>query len=400
MRHERTDMTVTTLPAASDPRVVRAVTGSDFEYTFPAIKGVQAGREFFTSMCPLRLIPKLFLFDEVELMPELRAQRTLNRARIPEIAQYISGNPTSYTFSALTASINADVVFVPHDEDPHRRVGLLRVPMDAKFVINDGQHRRAAIEAALQENPSLGDESIAVVFFLDAGLKRCQQMFADLNRHAVRPSKSIGVLYDHRDRSAAEARLLIMTVPLFAGMVEVEASSLAKRSRKLFTLSSVFGASRALLEGIGESDAVESSMVDEDDPRVRIARTFWETLGEQFPEWSAVRAGTMHAVDVRTEFLHTHSIVLTALGRIGNTLLREREGSADWIAPLRDLHRVDWRRANTALWEGRAMVGGRVSKAAGQVLLTTAVIRSELGLPLPEEERAVLDCPSADPESI
>ena len=393
-------MTVTTLSAASDPRVSRAVTSSDFEYTFPAIKGVQAGREFFTSMCPLRLIPKLFLFDEVELMPELRAQRTLNRARVPEIARYISGNPTSYTFSALTASINSDVVFVPHDEDPHRRVGLLRVPMDAKFVINDGQHRRAAIEAALQENPGLGDESIAVVFFLDAGLKRCQQMFADLNRHAVRPSKSIGVLYDHRDRSAAEARLLIMTVSLFAGMVEVEASSLAKRSRKLFTLSSIFGATRALLEGVGSPDPIEVSMVDEDDPRVRHARLFWETLGTQFPEWSAVRAGTMHAVDVRTEFLHTHSIVLTALGRIGNTLLHDHGEAEDWIGPLRELHRVDWRRANTALWEGRAMVGGRVSKAAGQVLLTTAAIRGKLGLSLPEEERRALDDPVPGSESV
>ncbi|GIU78070.1 MAG: hypothetical protein KatS3mg005_1308 [Bryobacteraceae bacterium] len=55
---------------------------------------------------------------------------------------------------------------------------------------------------ALRECPDLGDETIAVVFFLDIGLKRCQQMFADLNRYAVRPSRSIGILYDHRDDSA------------------------------------------------------------------------------------------------------------------------------------------------------------------------------------------------------
>jgi DNA sulfur modification protein DndB len=35
-----------------------------FEYVFPAIRGVQAGREYFVSMCPLRLIPRIFLFDE------------------------------------------------------------------------------------------------------------------------------------------------------------------------------------------------------------------------------------------------------------------------------------------------------------------------------------------------
>jgi DNA sulfur modification protein DndB len=63
--------------------------------------------------------------------------------------------------------------------------------MNAKFVINDGQHRRGGIEAAPRENPDLGDETIAVVFIMDVGLKRCQQMFADLNRYAVRPSTSL-----------------------------------------------------------------------------------------------------------------------------------------------------------------------------------------------------------------
>ena len=44
-----------------------------FGYVFPAIRGIQAGREFYVSMCPLRLIPRIFLFDEDELRPELRA---------------------------------------------------------------------------------------------------------------------------------------------------------------------------------------------------------------------------------------------------------------------------------------------------------------------------------------
>jgi len=47
-------------------------------------------------MCPLKLIPKIFLFDENEIPPELRAQRVLNRARVPEIAKYIAENPHEY----------------------------------------------------------------------------------------------------------------------------------------------------------------------------------------------------------------------------------------------------------------------------------------------------------------
>src|SRR5262249_22624509 len=154
------------------------------------IRGIQAGREFYVSMCPLRLLPKLFLFNEAELVPELRAQRSLNRGRLPEIARYISANRNSYVFSAITASVDADVRFataVAKGNDPGM-IGSLHVPMSARFIINDGQHRRAAIEMALRDCPELADESIAVVFFLDRGLERCQQMFADLNRYAIRPS--------------------------------------------------------------------------------------------------------------------------------------------------------------------------------------------------------------------
>ena len=69
-----------------------------FEYIFPGIRGVQASREYYVSMCPMRLIPKIFLFDEEELVPELRAQRVLNKARLPEMARYMVDHPKDYYF--------------------------------------------------------------------------------------------------------------------------------------------------------------------------------------------------------------------------------------------------------------------------------------------------------------
>ena len=63
-----------------------------YTYTFPALRGIQAGNEYYVAMCPLKLLPKIFLFDEAPIPPELRAQRTLNQARIPEIAHYIIDN--------------------------------------------------------------------------------------------------------------------------------------------------------------------------------------------------------------------------------------------------------------------------------------------------------------------
>ena len=185
-----------------------------FECSFPAIRGIQAGREYFVAMCPLRLVPRMFMFDEEELTAELRAQRTLNKSRVPEIARYLIDNPDSYVFSALTATVDADFEFEPASHVAPD-VGTLRIPMEAQFIINDGQHRRAAIEQALRQTPDLGRETIAVVFFSDIGLRRSQQMFSDLNRYAIRPSTSISILYDHRDGGAELARRLVADAHAF-----------------------------------------------------------------------------------------------------------------------------------------------------------------------------------------
>ena len=221
---------------------------AEFTHTFPAVRGVQAGRPCYIAMCPMRLIPKIFLYDEVEVPPELRAQRTLNRARIPEITDYLISNPNDYTLSAITASVNSVVHFEPLADTGHAvNVGVLTIPMDAQILINDGQHRRAAIEEAVKSYSELGHDSIPVLFFIDEKLKRSQQMFADLNTHAVRPSDSLSTLYDQRNPSSELARHVVSSIECFKKLTELEKSSISNRSVKLFTLSSIKLSSRSLL---------------------------------------------------------------------------------------------------------------------------------------------------------
>lgn len=352
-----------------------------FGYVFPAIRGIQAKREYYTSMCPLRLLPKLFMFDEEEMPVELRAQRTLNKSRLPEISRYILDNPDGYVFSSITASIDAEVRFEPIGESGESsRVGLLRVPMDATFIINDGQHRRAAIEMALRNNPELGDESIAVVFFLDRGLGRCQQMFADLNRYAIRPNKSITVLYDQRDDKANLAKLVVLKSDFFRDLVELGRSTLSKRSRSLFTLSSIYHANTELLEKMELPDREAAA---------KISSEFWHELSAVFPEWKLVRTRSITSGDVREGFIHSHGVVLQALGRIGNVLLREHPNN--WKKRLSLLQKISWAKSNASLWEGRAIVGGRVQKSSQNVVLTVNAIKEHLGLPLNDEEQRAED---------
>lgn len=343
---------------------------------FPVIRGLQARREYFVAMWTLRMLRQISIFDEDELPPELRAQRTLNKARIPEISGYILDNPNDYVFSALTVSIDSKVEFEPLPGQD--KLGILRVPMDARFIINDGQHRRAAIIEALEQKPELGYETIAVVFFLDIGLERCQQMFADLNRYAIRPSRSLGLLYDHRNDKARLAKLVILKSDVFRDIVDMEKSSLAKRSRKLFTLSAFHNACADLIEGMATGNLTDDAS---------LARDYWESVADNFPSWGQVREGRIPASEVREGYIHSHGIALQAMGKAGNALFKKHP--QDWKKRLKALQNIDWSRSNAETWEGRAMIGGKVSKVSTNIILTTNIIKQALFLPLDDMQQKV-----------
>ncbi|MBI1293690.1 DNA sulfur modification protein DndB [bacterium] len=347
-----------------------------YNYQFTALRGTQSGREYYVAMCPLKLIPKIFLFDEEEIPPELRAQRVLNRARIPEIARYIVENPHEYVFSSITACIDGEVQFEPLAERGYgRNAGVLTISMTSRFLINDGQHRRAAIEEALKHNPHLGDESISVVFFLDAGLERSQQLFADLNKHAIRPTRSIGILYDRRDQLAHLSRNLIEEVPIFRGLTETEKTTISNRSTKLFTLSAIYQATQSLLNKGGKDRFMKADQV--------LATQYWTTLGETIPEWRVMIQRDINASELRRDYVHCHGVALHALGIAGRTLIETYpETWGDKLAPLA---KMDWLRTNP-IWEGRAMVRGKMSKAVDHVSLTANAIKQALGIPLMASE--------------
>nr|BDD46373.1 hypothetical protein 2 [Halieaceae bacterium] len=329
------------------------------------------------AMCPLRLIPKIFVFDEAEVPAELRAQRTLNKARVPEIASYLVENQKSYTISALTASVDANVEFLPiADTGPGQNMGTLAIPMDAQILINDGQHRRAAIELAISEAPELGHDHVSVLFFIDEGLERSQQMFADLNKHAVRPSDSISTLYDHRDQQSELARHLVRTVPVFSRLTEVEKTSISNRSTKLFTISSIKGASKALLNK-GSRDPISQEEMD-------VASDFWSSVTSAMPDWLAARDRNISSSELRLGYVHAHGVALQAIGMVGSSLLLMPE--KEWKKKLSGLAAIDWSRKNP-VWEGRSMVHGRMSKARVNVQLTSNYIKQSLGLDLSAAEQ-------------
>ncbi|WDE13494.1 DNA sulfur modification protein DndB [Thalassomonas haliotis] len=348
---------------------------NNYCYSFPAVRGQQAGKPFYIATCPLRIIPKIFMYNEDEVPAELRAQRTLNKGRIPEMTRYLLNSPDDYVFSALTASVGTNVEF--KDSPGSANIGILKVPMDAHILINDGQHRRAAIEEAVKENPELGQDNIAVLFFVDEGLKRSQQMFADLNKYAVRPSTSLSTLYDHRDQASELARYLGLNAKPFVGFTEFERSSISIRSSKLFTLSGIKQANKALF-GKGAKDGF-----NEDEQAKAVA--FWNKLNENMPEWQQVQSKTLSAAEFRQEFITAHGIGLQAIAHVGKQITALDATEQDRM--FSQLGKINWLKSNPA-WSNRAMQHGRLSKAVTNIFLTALEIKRQIGLNLTAEDIA------------
>lgn len=349
---------------------------NNFFYTFPAIKGNQAGREFFVIMCPLSILSKLFIFNDDELPPEHRAQRIINRTRIPEMASYIVNNPKDYVFSSLTASIDGKFEFEPLNVSFDEKIGTLKVSMDSRLLINDGQHRRAAIEEVLKDFPDLGEETISVVLFIDEGLKRSQQIFADLNKHAVNVSKSIGILYDSRDKIAMITKCLIDTNFNLRNFTDKENPSLSKLSNKLFTLSNIYETNKKLLRDLNYNDDIIIDFVNE----------FWNVLCTSMNEWQFVFNKEISASSFRGDYISSHGVVLEALGLVGNYLYKNNK--SNWQSILSKINKIDWNRTNLDDWEYRVIAtNGRIMKSATYVRLTNNLIKMKLNIELTKDEQ-------------
>jgi DNA sulfur modification protein DndB len=343
-------------------------TGSEV-YGFDALRGVQAGREYYVAMCPLKIIPKLFIFNEHELPAQLRAQRTLRESRVPQIANYVINNPKDYVFSSLTASVDGKMKFSPAPSvGENGKIGRLYVSMNCKMLINDGQHRRAAIEEALIQRPELGNETISVVFFEDKGLKRSQQMFADLNKHAVKPTKSLGILYDHRDTFAQFIVKLANALPIFNGKVELERTSISNRSTKFFTLNGISDATKNLLKP-------KSKNLTEAEQK--LTTEFWDEASKNIPEWNLLIEKKVSAWELRKEFVHAHTNLINALGMAGHVLVTQFPDN--WKQKLKGLQKIDWAR-DSPVWQGKLLLDGKMLKNRNGIKKAAEVILQACGV--------------------
>ncbi|MFK5893783.1 MAG: DNA sulfur modification protein DndB [Pseudomonadota bacterium] len=361
---------------------------SEITYTFPAVRGVQAKREFYSAIVAYKYLVKLFVFDSEDIVPaELRAQRNINHNRAKKLGQYIQDNPDTYVLPAITASISKEMIFESHGvAGSADRLGLLHIPMDAVFLLNDGQHRLEGIRSAIKENPKLKDETICVTIYFDCGLQRSQQMFADINSNQVKPSGSINALYNSRCPFNNFIQDLLNRMPLIKSKIEMETSSVGKKSMKLWSL---IGFSKFITQLTGLTANSYNDIIDSDSKRddlMCLIEKFMSGLNS-IPNWKGMIESNISAFDVRESMVISHAVFLEALGVMGRILLQMSTDSIAWKR-LDKLSKVDPNKSS-AMWDNRCVVLGRMQKTSDGVKGTAVQLVELTGLTLTPDLESV-----------
>jgi len=311
--------------------------------SLPAIRGKQGRYAYYTCTISLRDLLRVLAPIDKSIAPEMSAQRPLNEKRAYSLSEYIGKNE-NYTLPPITAS--ADKVSFASSRKGSA-VGTVTIKIDGKllFLCNDGQHRRRAIEIALEVYPHIATDTVSLVLYEDSNLPSMQQRFADLNS-AQPAARSVKLLYDLRRPS--KARTAVLKKP-FRGLVEMQAANALPQSEKLWTLS-----------GLDKTPNIDKT-------------AFWTTLLDALPGFDDLLAGRITAKDTRKKFIWAHNVALQGIGYFADKV------SADKLVAA-----IDWERSNPE-WENRAQRGSKMLATRRNAVLITNLLLQKLGLPLPPQ---------------
>lgn len=365
---------------------------------FDAARGKQGDIEYFVTTMHFGELAKTVGYAERDLgegaeMPlELARQRKLNIKRVrEEMKPYLLQNPDHF-FSALAVEVvrpgdqDHNIRFVPNPDNPD--FGRIMFDGTEQLDAVDGQHRLKAIQLAIQEQPELARESIAVVFLPHRSVERSQQIFSDLNRYAKTPSKTLNVLFEHREFPARVAKAWAKHSRAYRdGRTNMETNSLTVKSRHLITLSVLYECARELLAKDYANKKWDRAQLEAEADRVgrQFAEWYDEVVIAALPEIDKAIAGTLKPVELRERYVYPHSVGWRAIATAVRAAREQRPN--DWKDVVsRGLAAIDWTITNKE-WEGSAVVAGSMANRRQNIIRAATVVTLKLALDVSDTDR-------------
>ena len=361
---------------------------TDTHFIVPAIRGLQGGKVFYSSNLPMRNIADMVPAVDQSKKTEDRAQRQLNKSRAKKIVTYIEENPKDYVLPALTLSLiktgQRKTKFEPVAKG--ESFGELYIPKAHEILLNDGQHRHAAI----CEIGRAMHDTIALTIYDDIEVKQASQMFVDINQNAVKPAGSINTLFDSRDPWNALAVEVSKKAKILQGRTEYEKASVTGKSNKTFSLKTIVNFSQNLLPNTPSADSLDSnvnylvSILDELCDNITPWKGITKTLYDQ-DELNSTKDEPSYAQIYRVSSLSVSALALETLSvymreHMSQTFLKNTSSTEEERikAACEGVQGINWDK-DAPEWEGRCVRMGKIVKNKVSIILTSNRLLTEAG---------------------
>jgi DGQHR domain-containing protein len=314
------------------------------------LHGKEGNRTTYTAKLTFNQLVETFELVPSGVLPEtVKIQRDLIQSRTGKIKQYISNNK-DFVFPAVIAVVES------MDVSPSVLDGLVSVTLqvDPFRYLVDGQGRLSGIKLAIQEDPSLGSNTIDVKFIISQGVESDAQLFSDINTTPTRPNRSQCVAMDSRSVLNSFAKQLVQSSPILSDKICYSKASVTKSAtgQKLWTLNQVT-AFVLLLTGL---TAKEAEIELNDDGRIQYWTGFINAYLEKLCYSKAlygVLKGDASPTDIRQTTIIGTSVFFKSLALFGKIIMlnfiESGQPKADWsfMDSLRDIDlsvsNLEWR---------------------------------------------------------
>ncbi|MGI2023795.1 DNA sulfur modification protein DndB [Shewanella glacialipiscicola] len=362
---------------------------NDFSYKFGAVMGVQNDRIFYQATVPFRVLSSMLKLDDSFDVTK-RSQRLVNKGRGRAVAKYLQKNIDGfYVIPPLVGFIEGDFEFEKVPLDGFEGLGRMKVSLDSRFKLFDGQHRAFGIREAIAIAPELAQQNVSIMFFDGLTLSQRQQAFHDINFTQKTPAAALCIAYNERD-ALDKAVIHTFNQSNLRGFIEYEKNVASGDSSCVYSLKTlkdfainVIGTKELTDTNLALLECYTSALFG----TVNIPGyiTYIELINKQFAKF-----GFNAAKSIREHYIIGHAVTLKALGLLAKPLMDTYPD--DWPSRLMRLKDLSLWIKNSDEWRNRCVdPHDKMLSNAQAVRLTLYKLKELCGMALSDDEQQESD---------
>lgn len=297
------------------------------EIVVPSLKVESKNLVYYVSSVKLNIACKIFMgnFNNLE---------SLNLEKVSKIEKLILSNMNKLILDSFTVFFENEYKFSEILEN-NNFGNLILSLIDNNFYMFEDENLKVALNKVFLEEKSLKDESIIIVFLPVENIKNAKDLVLkissidNLHQEDIEPVFDIESTYKNNPFYESISYLL-ENLPTLKNKIDFESTSLALRSKKLFTINNVLDVSTTLLDSFLALSTEEKS---------KLLLDFWLFLFEIFIEWEDQKPS-----EIREKYIHSSSIVLSSIADISRKVITKYKN--DWKKYLFNISKINWEKSN------------------------------------------------------